>query len=192
MRNSSKERITKETQIKLSIDLDNYKESNINTGIGFFDHMLTLLAFHGKITINIDAKGDLYVDDHHLVEDTGILLGQAFKEALLDKKGINRYGSARVVMDEALAVVDLDLSNRGYLVFNASFNRDDINGFSLEMVKEFMYAFGINSGTTLHINLMYGDNDHHKVEAIFKALGQALKKAICIVDDRLPSTKGKI
>jgi len=192
MRNSSKERNTKETQIKLSIDLDNYVESNINTGVGFFDHMLTLLAFHGKFTLNVEAKGDLYVDDHHLVEDTGILLGQAFKEALLDKKGINRYGSARVVMDEALAVVDLDLSNRGYLVYNVTLNRNDINGFSLEMVKEFMYAFAINSGTTLHINLMYGDNDHHKVEAIFKALGQALKKAICIVDDRLPSTKGKI
>ena len=192
MRNSSKERNTKETQIKLSIDLDNYVESNINTGVGFFDHMLTLLAFHGKFTLNVEAKGDLYVDDHHLVEDTGILLGQAFKESLLDKKGINRYGSARVVMDEALAVVDLDLSNRGYLVYNVTLNRNDINGFSLEMVKEFMYAFAINSGTTLHINLMYGDNDHHKVEAIFKALGQALKKAICIVDDRLPSTKGKI
>ncbi|MGB4613742.1 MAG: imidazoleglycerol-phosphate dehydratase HisB [Erysipelotrichaceae bacterium] len=192
MRNSSKERNTKETQIKLSIDLDNYVESNINTGVGFFDHMLTLLAFHGKFTLNVEAKGDLYVDDHHLVEDTGILLGQAFKEALLDKKGINRYGSARVVMDEALAVVDLDLSNRGYLVYNVTLNRNDINGFSLEMVKEFMYAFAINSGTTLHINLMYGDNDHHKVEAIFKALGQALKKAVCIVDDRLPSTKGKI
>ena len=95
-------------------------------------------------------------------------------------------------MDEALAVVDLDLSNRGYLVYNVTLNRNDINGFSLEMVKEFMYAFAINSGTTLHINLMYGDNDHHKVEAIFKALGQALKKAVCIVDDRLPSTKGKI
>jgi imidazoleglycerol-phosphate dehydratase len=192
MRNSSKERNTKETQIKLSIDLDNYVESNINTGVGFFDHMLTLLAFHGKFTLNVEAKGDLYVDDHHLVEDTGILLGQAFKESLLDKKGINRYGSARVVMDEALAVVDLDLSNRGYLVYNVTLNRNDINGFSLEMVKEFMYAFAINSGTTLHINLMYGDNDHHKVEAIFKALGQALKKAVCIVDDRLPSTKGKI
>lgn len=192
MRNSSKERNTKETQIKLSIDLDNYVESNINTGVGFFDHMLTLLAFHGKFTLNVEAKGDLYVDDHHLVEDTGILLGQAFKESLLDKKGINRYGSARVVMDEALAVVDLDLSNRGYLVYNVTLNRHDINGFSLEMVKEFMYAFAINSGTTLHINLMYGDNDHHKVEAIFKALGQALKKAVCIVDDRLPSTKGKI
>ena len=192
MRNSSKERNTKETQIKLSIDLDNYVESNINTGVGFFDHMLTLLAFHGKFTLNVEAKGDLYVDDHHLVEDTGILLGQAFKESLLDKKGINRYGSARVVMDEALAVVDLDLSNRGYLVYNVTLNRNDINGFSLEMVKEFMYAFAINSGTTLHINLMYGDNDHHKVEAIFKALGQALKKAVKIVDDRLPSTKGKI
>ena len=154
--------------------------------------MLTLLAFHGKFTLNVEAKGDLYVDDHHLVEDTGILLGQAFKEALLDKKGINRYGSARVVMDEALAVVDLDLSNRGYLGYNVTLKRNDINGFSLERVIEFMDALGINCGTTLHINLMYGDNDHHKVEAIFKALGQALKKAVCIVDDRLPSTKGKI
>ncbi len=192
MRSSSKERSTKETSIKLSIDLDNYQESNINTGVGFFDHMLTLLAFHGKFTLNVEAKGDLYVDDHHMIEDTGILLGQAFKEALQDKKGIRRYGYARVPMDEALAVVDLDLSNRGYLVYNVDLYRYEINGFSLEMVKEFMYAFAINSGTTLHINLMYGDNDHHKVEAIFKALGQALKKAVKIVDDRLPSTKGKI
>ena len=192
MRSSSKERSTKETSIKLSIDLDNYQESNINTGVGFFDHMLTLLAFHGKFTLNVEANGDLYVDDHHMIEDTGILLGQAFKEALQDKKGIRRYGYARVPMDEALAVVDLDLSNRGYLVYNVDLYRYEINGFSLEMVKEFMYAFAINSGTTLHINLMYGDNDHHKVEAIFKALGQALKKAVKIVDDRLPSTKGKI
>lgn len=192
MRSSSKERSTKETSIKLSIDLDNYQESNINTGVGFFDHMLTLLAFHGKFTLNVEAKGDLYVDDHHMIEDTGILLGQAFKEALQDKKGIRRYGYARVPMDEALAVVDLDLSNRGYLVYNVDLYRYEINGFSLEMVKEFMYTFAINSGTTLHINLMYGDNDHHKVEAIFKALGQALKKAVKIVDDRLPSTKGKI
>lgn len=192
MRSSSKERSTKETSIKLSIDLDNYQESNINTGVGFFDHMLTLLAFHGKFTLNVEAKGDLYVDDHHMIEDTGILLGQAFKEALQDKKGIRRYGYARVPMDEALAVVDLDVSNRGYLVYNVDLYRYEINGFSLEMVKEFMYAFAINSGTTLHINLMYGDNDHHKVEAIFKALGQALKKAVKIVDDRLPSTKGKI
>lgn len=192
MRSSSKERSTKETSIKLSIDLDNYQESNINTDVGFFDHMLTLLAFHGKFTLNVEAKGDLYVDDHHMIEDTGILLGQAFKEALQDKKGIRRYGYARVPMDEALAVVDLDLSNRGYLVYNVDLYRYEINGFSLEMVKEFMYAFAINSGTTLHINLMYGDNDHHKVEAIFKALGQALKKAVKIVDDRLPSTKGKI
>ena len=192
MRSSSKERSTKETSIKLSIDLDNYQESNINTGVGFFDHMLTLLAFHGKFTLNVEAKGDLYVDDHHMIEDTGILLGQAFKEALQDKKGIRRYGYARVPMDEALAVVDLDLSNRGYLVYNVDLYRYEINGFSLEMVKEFMYAFAINSGTTLHINLMYGDNDHHKVEAIFKALWQALKKAVKIVDDRLPSTKGKI
>ena len=192
MRSSSKERNTKETQIKLSIDLDNYEDSNINIGVGFFDHMLTLLAFHGKFTLNVEANGDLYVDDHHMIEDTGILLGQAFKEALQDKKGIRRYGYARVPMDEALAVVDLDLSNRGYLVYNVDLYRYEINGFSLEMVKEFMYAFAINSGTTLHINLMYGDNDHHKVEAIFKALGQALKKAVKIVDDRLPSTKGKI
>ena len=132
----------------------------------------------------------LYVDDHHLIEDTGILLGIAFKEAIGDKKGINRYGSSRVVMDEALAQVDLDLSNRGYLVFNVDFTREEINGFSLEMVKEFMYAFAINSGTTLHINLLYGDNNHHKVEAIFKSLGKALNKSVEVVDDRLPSTKG--
>ncbi|NLC97290.1 MAG: imidazoleglycerol-phosphate dehydratase HisB [Erysipelotrichaceae bacterium] len=190
MRKSSLERNTKETQIKISIDLDSNENSSINTGIGFFDHMLTLFAFHSKFSLNIEAKGDLYVDDHHLIEDTGILLGIAFKEAIGDKKGINRYGSSRVVMDEALAQVDLDLSNRGYLVFNVDFTREEINGFSLEMVKEFMYAFAINSGTTLHINLLYGDNNHHKVEAIFKSLGKALNKSVEVVDDRLPSTKG--
>ncbi len=191
MKKATAQRKTNETSIEMSVDLVG-NEININTGIGFFDHMLNLLAFHGKFGLDIQAKGDLFVDDHHLIEDTGILLGQLFKEALGDKKGIKRYGTSFVPMDEALAQVNLDISNRGYLVYNVDFTREEINGFSLEMVKEFMYAFAINSGITLHINLLYGDNNHHKVEAVYKALGQALKDAITIVDDRLPSTKGKL
>ena len=191
MKKATAQRKTNETSIEMSVDLVG-NEININTGIGFFDHMLNLLAFHGKFGLAIQAKGDLFVDDHHLIEDTGILLGQLFKEALGDKKGIKRYGTSFVPMDEALAQVNLDISNRGYLVYNVDFTREEINGFSLEMVKEFMYAFAINSGITLHINLLYGDNNHHKVEAVYKALGQALKDAITIVDDRLPSTKGKL
>lgn len=191
MKKATAQRKTNETSIEMSVDLVG-NEININTGIGFFDHMLNLLAFHGKFGLDIQAKGDLFVDDHHLIEDTGILLGQLFKEALEDKKGIKRYGTSFVPMDEALAQVNLDISNRGYLVYNVDFTREEINGFSLEMVKEFMYAFAINSGITLHINLLYGDNNHHKVEAVYKALGQALKDAITIVDDRLPSTKGKL
>ena len=191
MKKATAQRKTNETSIEMSVDLVG-NEININTGIGFFDHMLNLLAFHGKFGLDIQAKGDLFVDDHHLIEDTGILLGQLFKEALEDKKGIKRYGTSFVPMDEALAQVNLDISNRGYLVYNVDFTREEINGFSLEMVKEFMYAFAINSGITLHINLLYGDNNHHKVEAVYKALGQALKDAVTIVDDRLPSTKGKL
>ena len=191
MKKATAQRKTNETSIEMSVDLVG-NEININTGIGFFDHMLNLLAFHGKFGLDIQAKGDLFVDDHHLIEDTGILLGQLFKEALGDKKGIKRYGTSFVPMDEALAQVNLDISNRGYLVYNVDFTREEINGFSLEMVKEFMYAFAINSGITLHINLLYGDNNHHKVEAVYKALGQALKDAVTIVDDRLPSTKGKL
>lgn len=192
MRTSKVNRKTNETDIQLMIDLDGTGETNVDTGIGFFDHMLNLFGFHGGFDLNVLAKGDLDVDDHHTIEDIGITFAQAFKQAIGDKKGIARYGSFRCCMDEALACVDLDISGRGYLVFNAEFNREMIGMMSTEMVKEFFYAFAINAGVTLHINLMYGENDHHKVEAIFKAFGHALKEATRIQSDTLLSTKGTL
>lgn len=192
MRTSTVNRKTNETDIQVMIDLDGTGETNVDTGIGFFDHMLNLFGFHGGFDLNVLAKGDLDVDDHHTIEDIGITFAQAFKQAIGDKKGIARYGSFRCCMDEALACVDLDISGRGYLVFNAEFNREMIGMMSTEMVKEFFYAFAINAGVTLHINLMYGENDHHKVEAIFKAFGHALKEATRIQSDTLLSTKGTL
>ena len=183
-------RQTKETQIELKLDLDSIETSKIKTGIGYFDHNLDLLTFHGEFQLDLDVNGDLYVDDHHTVEDVGISLGQAFREAIGDRKGVNRYGSCRLPMDETLVSVDLDLSNRGYLVFNGEFTRDMIGDFSTEMVHEFLYSFAINAGITLHVNIEYGRNNHHMVEAIFKGLGRALNMAKNQNSDRLPSTKG--
>ncbi len=192
MRTSTVNRKTNETDVQVTWNLDGGGNTNIDTGIGFFDHMLNLFGFHGSFDLDVLAKGDLDVDDHHTIEDIGIALAQAFKEAIGDKKGIARYGSFRCCMDEALACVDLDISGRGYLVFNCDFKRESIGMMSTEMVKEFFYAFAINSGVTLHINLMYGENDHHKVEAIFKAFGHALKEATRIQSDTLLSTKGSL
>lgn len=186
------QRDTKETQIYIALNLDGTGKSEIDTGVGFFDHMLTLFSFHSKIDLTIKAKGDLEVCDHHLVEDTGILLGELLLEALGDKRGIERYGSARVPMDETLTYVDLDLSGRSYLVYHCELKRDMIGAYSCEMTSEFLRAFAYNSKMTLHVNCMYGDNDHHKVESIFKALGRALKIAINKTSDTVPSTKGII
>ncbi|MGL5151473.1 MAG: imidazoleglycerol-phosphate dehydratase HisB [Clostridium sp.] len=185
-------RKTKETDIAIEIDLDKKNDSKINTGVGFFDHMLNLLSFHGGFNININAVGDLEVCDHHLVEDVGIALGKVFLDALGDKKGIKRYGTVYVPMDEALCQISLDISGRSYLVFNGEFKRENIGDFSTEMVKEFFRAFAFNAGITLHANIIYGENDHHKIEGMFKALGRALKDAIEIINDELPSTKGVI
>lgn len=190
MRCATKERTTKETNVCIDVNIDGSGQSTIDTGVGFFDHMLTLFAFHSKVDLVVKAKGDLYVDDHHTIEDIGILLGECFKEALGDKRGINRYGSARVVMDEALTYVDLDFSGRPYLVYNCGLQRDYIKDYSTEMTKEFLRAFAFNAGITLHVNTLYGDNDHHKVESIFKALGRAVREGIMIVSDDIPSSKG--
>jgi len=187
---ASMQRETKETKIYMAINLDGTGKSEISTGIGFFDHMLTLFAYHSKIDITLKAKGDLEVCDHHLIEDCGIVLGNLILEALQDKKGINRYGSARVPMDETLCYVDLDLSGRSYLVYNCELKRENIGMYSCEMTKEFLYALASNAKMTLHVNVLYGDNDHHKVEAIFKALGRALKEAVLVSGNDLPSTKG--
>lgn len=190
MRQSQIERNTKETQIKLSIELDNKGTNQLNTGIGFLDHMLDLFAFRAGITLAIDCKGDLIIDGHHSVEDIGIALGLALKEALGDKKGIQRYGSARCPMDETLVAVDLDIANRAFLVFNADFKAKKVGEFETELTEEFFRALAFNSGMTLHINLLYGKNTHHKIEAIFKAFGMALKEAIAITSTDIPSTKG--
>ncbi len=192
MRKVECERNTKETKIALSLNLDGDGKSNIDTGIGFFDHMLDLFTFHSGFDLNLTCDGDLDVCDHHTVEDCGILLGTAFKQALGDKKGIARYGSFNLPMDETLCNVSLDISGRPYLVFHADFKRESIGLYSTEMTEEFFRAFSCASGLTLHINIFYGLNDHHKIEAIFKAFGRALKMATRIESDKLPSTKGVI
>lgn len=188
------ERNTKETKLKLAINLDGTGKTNIKTGVGFFDHMLNLMAFHGGFDLEVQAQGDLEVCDHHTVEDIGIALGKIFLEALGDKMGIKRYGTFFVPMDETLAHVSLDISGRPYLVFECDFNRESIGNFSTEMTKEFFRAFAFNAGITLHARVLYGENDHHKVEAIFKALGRALNIAKTVDKDNmvLPSTKGML
>ena len=186
------ERNTKETQIRLQLNIDGTGSSDIDTGIGFFDHMLTLFAFHSNFDLVVKADGDLEVCDHHTIEDCGILLGKLFLEALGDKKGIARYGSMNLPMDEVLCNVTLDISGRPYLVFNCELIRENIGTMSCEMVEEFFRAFCVAAGVTLHINVYYGKNDHHKVEAIFKAFGRALKQAVKIESDRIPSSKGVI
>ena len=190
---ASRKRETNETRIELEINLDGKGNSDINTGVGFFDHMLTLFAFHSKIDLKVIAKGDLEVCDHHTIEDIGITLGEAFKEAIGDKKGINRYGTFYVPMDETLALASLDISNRPFVVFDCSFKREMVGEMATEMVVEFFRAFAFNAGITLHMKVLYGENDHHKIEALFKAFGRALKEAKHVSEENgLPSTKGKL
>ena len=185
-------RDTKETKISCYMNLDGDGTSDIHTGIGFFDHMLTLFSFHSGIDLTLTAQGDLEVCDHHTVEDCGILMGACLKEALQDKRGFGRYGSMLLPMDEALAQVVLDISGRSFLVYNCELKRDTIGSFSCEMVEEFLRAFAFQAGITLHVNVPSGTNDHHKVEAICKALGRALKAAIAVSGDALPTTKGTL
>ena len=191
-RTVTRTRTTKETDITVTLNLDGTGKTEIDTGIGFFDHMLTLFAFHSNFDLVVKADGDLEVCDHHTIEDCGILLGKLFLEALGDKKGIARYGSMNLPMDEVLCNVTLDISGRPYLVFNCELIRENIGTMSCEMVEEFFRAFCVAAGVTLHINVYYGKNDHHKVEAIFKAFGRALKQAVKIESDRIPSSKGVI
>lgn len=192
MRTAEKRRTTNESDIYIKLALDSKEDINISTGIGFFDHMLELFAFHAGISLQVQAKGDLQVCDHHTVEDCGIVLGECIKEALGDKKGIQRYGSFLLPMDEALAQVALDISNRPYLVYHADIKRETIGTFSCEMVSEFLRALVNQAGITLHVNVLYGENDHHKLEAVFKGFGRAFGEAICITSDALPSTKGML
>jgi imidazoleglycerol-phosphate dehydratase len=192
-RTATVERTTAETSIRLRVDLDGTGVSDIATGIGFFDHMLTHIARHGRFDIAISAQGDLHVDDHHTVEDVGICLGKAIADSLGDKRGIERFGAAFVTMDEALARTVIDLSGRSYFVFLAGFSRESINGFSLELVNEFFRAVASEGRMNLHIALLYGGNAHHQVEAIFKSFGRALRSAVQKTgDNEIPSTKGTL
>lgn len=191
MRTASIQRTTKETDINLTLSIDG-GAVNIKTGIGFFDHMLTALAFYADWGLELSAKGDLEVDGHHTVEDVGIVLGQAFKEALGDKKGIRRYGTAFVPMDEALCRTVLDCSNRPFLVFDVDMPQPMIGDYDSCLTREFMRAFAFNAGVTLHQKCEYGDNAHHITEAIYKSLGMALKEATKIDGEGVTSTKGAL
>lgn len=191
MRSADISRKTKETDINISLSLDG-GECVVKTGIGFFDHMLTAFAVHGGFGLKANVKGDLEVDCHHTIEDTGIVLGKAFAEALGDKSGIERYGSFTVPMDESLAFVSLDISGRPYLVFNAEFPEEKVGEFDSCMCEEFMRAFAYNAGITLHVNMIYGGNTHHQIEAIFKALAHALAIAVKENGKEVLSTKGSL
>jgi imidazoleglycerol-phosphate dehydratase len=185
------ERKTKETQISLELELNCEADSTIETGIAFFDHMLSHVAKHGNVKLNIKAKGDIEVDFHHTVEDIGIVLGQAIIQSLGDKKGINRYGWSSIPMDETLANVSLDISGRPVFVFNVQFTGLKVGEFDTELVKEFFRALSNSAGLNLHINVPYGDNNHHIAEAIFKAFGWALRIASAPSGLKgIPSTKG--
>lgn len=194
MREATKARKTNETEIEVTISLDDPKRVEIDTGIGFFDHMLTLFARHGRFGLIVKANGDLEVDGHHTVEDVGIVIGQLMKEALGDKKQINRYGTSYVPMDESLGFVSLDISGRPYLVFDADLTNQKVGRFDTELVREFLQSFSVHAGITLHARVLYGINTHHKIEAIFKALGRSLGEATKInpAIEGVNSTKGLI
>lgn len=177
MRSSTQNRVTKETDIHLSLCLDG-GDVSVNTGIGFFDHMLTAFAVHGGFGLQLQVTGDLHVDCHHTIEDTGIVLGKAFQEALQDKGGIARFGSFYVPMDEALAFASVDISGRPYLVFDADFPQERCGGYDCSMTVEFMRAFAFNAQITLHLKSVYGDNSHHITEALYKACAHALRLAV--------------
>ena len=185
-------RKTKETDIQLELDLDSKTAGRIQTSIPFLDHMFDLFARHGFFRLVVKSKGDTQIDDHHLVEDLGICLGMAVKKALGEKVGINRYGNSSVPMDECLCRVDLDVSGRPYLIYKIKFERRKIGGFDPALVKEFFKAFTDHSGITLHINLIYGSNSHHIIEAVFKAFARALRSAVDVNENVVGvlSTKG--
>lgn len=191
-RQASRKRHTEETSIELDFHIDGTGQTNIQTGVGFIDHMLTLFAKHGQFDLNVYCDGDLEVDQHHTVEDIGIALGQAFYESIGDKVGITRYGTFHLPMDETLALVSLDISGRPFLVYNVEGLKDKVGVFDTELVEEFFIAFTSHARITLHINVMYGKNTHHIIEAVFKAFGRALSQA-SIIDPNVkgvPSTKG--
>jgi imidazoleglycerol-phosphate dehydratase len=195
MRTASVARETKETSIKVTVDLDGTGKSAAATGVGFFDHMLDQLARHSLIDITVEAKGDLHIDDHHTVEDTGIALGQALRKALGSRAGIARYADALLPMDETLTRAAVDVSGRPFLVFRSDLGGRKIGSFDTDLVREFFQALAMNAGITLHVETLYGDNAHHIAESCFKAVARALKSAVAI-DARqqgaIPSTKGTL
>lgn len=182
-------RKSNETDIKISLDIDG-KERAIDTGIGFFDHMLDLMAAHGSMGLQLSCKGDLDIDCHHSIEDVGILLGRALKTAAGERIGIKRYGTMFLPMDEALAMVSLDFGGRAYLVFDIPEMPPMIGNYDTSMTEEFLRALCFNAGITLHVKVLYGSNGHHIIESIMKALGRALKEALTVIDDAVSSTKG--
>lgn len=191
MRTAQISRKTRETDITIRLSLDGTGRGDISTGIGFFDHMLTALCLHAGLDLDIDAKGDLQVDCHHTIEDTGIVLGQALGEALGSRAGIARYGSSQIPMDEALGVCILDISGRPFLRFDCAFCGERVGTMDTAMVEEFFRALAMHAGMTLHLSCPYGANDHHKIEALFKALAHALKMAAAPGGGTAPlSTKG--
>ena len=193
MRTGAVKRKTKETDIEVAVDLDGTGVSAVATGIGFLDHMLDLLARHSRIDIRVKAAGDLHIDQHHTTEDTGIALGQAVRQALGDMKGITRFGDVHVPMDEALTRVAIDISGRPFLAFRVAFGRDKVGAFDTELVREWFQAFAMNAGITLHVETLYGANDHHIAESCFKGLARALRAAVAIdvrAAGEVPSTKG--
>ena len=195
MRSATIQRTTRETDIAVTVSLDGTGASRISTGIGFFDHMLDQLARHSLIDIEIAAKGDLHIDFHHTVEDTGIALGQALRKALGDLKGITRYADVCLPMDETLTRAAIDVSGRPFLVFRTEFTRDKIGEFDTQLVREFFQAFAMNAGITLHIETLYGFNEHHIAESCFKATARALRAAVTLDSRqgaRSPSTQGAL
>ena len=186
-------RDTKETQIRVRIDLDGSGQTQVSTGIGFFDHMLDSFARHGGFDLDVETKGDLHIDMHHTVEDTGIVLGQAFKQALAGYAGVRRFGHAYIPMDETLTRCAVDLSNRPYLVWKVQFSRPKVGEMDTELFKEFHHAFAMNAGACVHIETLYGENSHHIAESGFKALARALRMAVELdpkTHGHAPSTKG--
>lgn len=193
-RSAEIKRQTAETNITLQLNLDGKGQGKISSGIGFFDHMLNLFTAHGQLDLTLKCQGDLQVDGHHSVEDIGIALGDAFKQAIGDKKGICRYGTFYLPMDESLAFVTLDISGRPFLVYDGGEMAPKVGGFDTELTEEFLRAFAMHAGITLHVKILYGTNTHHKIEAIFKALGHALRQAVSF-DPKvtgIPSTKGML
>jgi len=193
MRQASVERNTKETQIKARVDLDGQGVYHVSTGIGFLDHMLEQLSRHSLIDLDVEASGDLHIDNHHTTEDSGIAIGEAVAKALGDRKGITRYGDALIPMDETLVRVAIDLSNRPYLIWRVSLPRDKLGTMDTELFKEWFQAFAQAAGATLHVEVLYGENTHHMIEACYKGLARALRQALTLDPrkaDAVPSTKG--